>query len=247
MSVKKIFSMTTVVISQPMYLPWPGFIDHLSKADVIIWLDDVQFARRSFVHRVKVPQDGILRWLTIPLIKQAVGTPISEIKAADKNWQAAHMQILEQIYANSENFYEIKECFDVIEAGDRLHLTIIKMAEALYEMCTGKSLNSYISSEFKIVEKATDRILKLVQKFEGNRYITGHGAKNYFDHHLLEHSGIDVEYIDYDIKPWKQDTKEFTPFVSSFDLIANVPEQERKLHFNSSIINWKDFLKDNSV
>ena len=121
------------------------------------------------------------------------------------------------------------------------------MTEALYETCTGNSLNSYLSSEFKIVEKATDRVLKLVQKFEGSRYITGHGAKNYFDHHLLEHSGIDVEYIDYDIKPWNQNTKEFTPFVSSLDLIANVPQQERKMHLNSSIVNWKDFLKVNSV
>lgn len=239
--------MTTVVISQPMYLPWPGFIDHISKADVLIWLDDVQFAKGSFVHRVKVPQDGNLRWLTIPLIKQPLGTPISQIKAANKNWQVAHMQILEQIYAGSENFHEIKECFEISEAGDRLHLAIIKMAEALYETCTGNSLNSYLSSEFKIVEKATDRVLKLVQKFEGNRYITGHGAKNYFDHHLLEHSGIDVEYIDYDIKPWNQNTEEFTPFVSSVDLIANVPKQERRLHLKSSIVNWKNFLKDSSV
>ena len=120
------------------------------------------------------------------------------------------------------------------------------MAKALHEKCTGDPLNSFLSSEFKVNEKATDRVLKLVQKFEGNRYITGHGSKNYFDHHLLKHLGIGVDYIDYYISSWNQNTKEFTAFVSSLDLIVNGSQQERKLHLNLFIVNWKDFLKDNS-
>ena len=29
--------MTTVVISQPMYFPWPGFLAQLAIADVVVW------------------------------------------------------------------------------------------------------------------------------------------------------------------------------------------------------------------
>ena len=30
-----------VVISQPMYFPWVGFLSQISMASTIIWLDDV--------------------------------------------------------------------------------------------------------------------------------------------------------------------------------------------------------------
>ncbi|MFT7595258.1 MAG: hypothetical protein ACI8R4_002586 [Paracoccaceae bacterium] len=46
--------MTRVVISQPMYFPWAGFLAQLALADVRIWLDDAQFSNGSFTNRVQV-------------------------------------------------------------------------------------------------------------------------------------------------------------------------------------------------
>ena len=40
-----------VVISQPMYFPWVGFLSQISMASTIIWLDDVQFSKGSFTNR----------------------------------------------------------------------------------------------------------------------------------------------------------------------------------------------------
>jgi hypothetical protein len=42
--------MTTVAISQPMYLPWPAFIEMMKLADVFLWLDDAQFSKGSFTN-----------------------------------------------------------------------------------------------------------------------------------------------------------------------------------------------------
>lgn len=46
--------MARVVISQPMYFPWFGFMAQMSLADVFIWLDDAQFSKGSFTNRVQV-------------------------------------------------------------------------------------------------------------------------------------------------------------------------------------------------
>ena len=43
-----------VVISQPMYFPWIGFLSQLSMANTIIWLDDVQFSKGSFINRIQI-------------------------------------------------------------------------------------------------------------------------------------------------------------------------------------------------
>ena len=46
--------MTTVVISQPMYFPWPGFFELIAAADVYVHLDDVQFSKGGFTNRIQL-------------------------------------------------------------------------------------------------------------------------------------------------------------------------------------------------
>ena len=67
-SYKRGYHMTTVMISQPMYFPWAGFIAQMALADVMIWLDDVQFSKGSFTNRIQVKTaSGPIKWMSIPL------------------------------------------------------------------------------------------------------------------------------------------------------------------------------------
>ena len=50
--------MTTCAIMQPTYLPWSGYFDLASQSDVFIFLDDVQFERRSWQTRNRILQNG---------------------------------------------------------------------------------------------------------------------------------------------------------------------------------------------
>ena len=45
--------MTSVVISQPQLLPWPGFFELIASADVYVHLDDAQYAK-GFINRVQI-------------------------------------------------------------------------------------------------------------------------------------------------------------------------------------------------
>ena len=55
-----------VSIMQPTYLPWIGYFDLIAKADIFVFLDDVQFSRRSWQQRNRVLLDGKEMMLTIP-------------------------------------------------------------------------------------------------------------------------------------------------------------------------------------
>ena len=60
--------MKTVVVSQPMFLPWIGIFEQVSIADLFVHYDDVQFPQgRSFSSRVQVKAEQGCRWLTVPV------------------------------------------------------------------------------------------------------------------------------------------------------------------------------------
>jgi WbqC-like protein family len=46
--------MTVCAIMQPTYLPWVGYLDLIDRVDVFVFLDNVQFERRSWQQRNQI-------------------------------------------------------------------------------------------------------------------------------------------------------------------------------------------------
>ncbi len=57
-----------VAIMQPTFLPWQGYFAMIAMADIFVFLDDVQFVRRSFHHRNRLFANGAaVDWVTLPV------------------------------------------------------------------------------------------------------------------------------------------------------------------------------------
>ena len=59
-----------IVISQPTYLPWAGYFGLIDASSKFIFLDDVQFDRRSRQQRNRLIIKKQEKYLTIPVIKK---------------------------------------------------------------------------------------------------------------------------------------------------------------------------------
>jgi hypothetical protein len=60
----------TVAIMQPYFVPYAGYFRLLTAADLFVVYDCVQFPRRGWVHRNRLPDaQGRASWLTLPLAK----------------------------------------------------------------------------------------------------------------------------------------------------------------------------------
>ena len=52
---------------QPTYLPWIGYFDLIDRVDCFVFLDSVQFDRRSWQQRNRVLTTQGPRWVTVPV------------------------------------------------------------------------------------------------------------------------------------------------------------------------------------
>ena len=64
--------MKSIAIMQPTFLPWIGYFSLINSVDEFIFLDNVQFDKRSWQQRnhAKTAQGPI--WLSLPVLARAV-------------------------------------------------------------------------------------------------------------------------------------------------------------------------------
>lgn len=239
--------MTTVVISQPMYLPWPGFVSHMAMADVLIWLDDAQFSRGSFTNRVQIKTSSGSKWLSIPLIGKGFEAPIRELAAAQPDWHRSHRDLVRQALRGTPNLSEAVSIIDTAATSATLCDALIASSELCLSACVRNGSRRLRSSETGVTGGSWRRVLDLVHHVGGTRYLTGHGAANYLDHLAFEAEGVSIDYMGYDFTPWPQQHGEFSPYVTSLDLIANVAPEQRQTHLSTQTIPWRQFLTGRGI
>jgi len=215
-----------VVISQPMFFPWVGFLEQIRLADVYVHYDDVQFSKGSFTNRVQIKTSEGFTWLTATLHTVKLGQPISEVLVdGTGNWRGKHEALLKKHY---EHAPYVKDILDIVSAvysqkTDKLCDIAIASMQALIEYFGIATSTKFLySSRMNIDGKGSDRVLDIVKSVGGTTYITGHGARNYLAHETFEEQGVRVEYIDYQKKEYPQLHGPFNPYVSALDLIANM-------------------------
>lgn len=236
-----------VVISQPMFFPWVGLFEQINLADVYVHYGDVQFSKGSFTNRVQIKTAQGIKWLTVPLQNVSLGQSIDEVEVNTQiNWRKQHLDILRVAYAKAPHCEEMLSIVAQVY-GHTTH-SIGELAKLSMTACCDyfglETKQRFIEvQQLKISGSSSQRVLEIVQRLDGTKYITGLGARNYLDHSLFESAGIRVEYMNYLKSPYPQCNGEFTPYVSILDLIANMGKEGGNF-IHSGTIYWKDYLKN---
>ncbi len=236
--------MTTVVISQPMYFPWPGFLAQLALADIVVWLVDAQFSKGSFTNRVQVKLPTGTSWLSVPVKHTGSSTKIADLTAANPHWLESHVAKLKQSLKDTPYLDTTLALVQRLERYDKLCDALIASSEGLASRCGIAPKSTCLSTDLNIGGHGSERVMHIVKELGGTRYVTGHGARNYLEHKGFELAGINVEYMEYDVRPWGRVEDDFSPFVTGLDLLAHVGPAQAASYLNPRTRHWKEFLQN---
>jgi hypothetical protein len=213
------------VILQPSYIPWRGYFHQIHKADIFVFLDDVQFDRHGWRNRNRIKTSQGTQWLTIPVqSKSAVvlGTPIHRVPICwDRPWSATHWSTLSQAYRRAPYFDRYAPILEEIYAtGPALLADFTIEFTTLLAQELGLQNKRFIrSSELGVPGTKTERLLGILQKVGASHYISGPSAKDYLEPDKFEAAGIGLEYIDYRYPEYQQLHPPYDPQVSILDLL----------------------------
>lgn len=193
--------MTTALITQSNYVPWRGWFAMAHVADVVVYLDDVQYTRRDWRNRNLIRSSNGIRWITIPVSTSGRYTArICDIEVADDSWQRSHLSILDHTYETFDRYHlirdRVRDMYQQTVGCTKLSETNHMITRNLFEIL-GIRVDTYRSHEFPLHEDPTERIIKICLALGVSRYVTGPAAKNYLVEDRFRNHGLQVEWFDY--------------------------------------------------
>lgn len=216
-----------VVIHQPDFLPYLGFFHRLLDADLLIFLDHIQFTKGSgecwtYRDKIKTPQGP--KWLTLSLQKNSLGTAIEEIFLSPKqDWKIRHLNQIKENYRKAPYFDELMPhleelyAIEVCKMAD-FNIASIRMLFVLLDI----KVETVNSSTLAPKNKKNEMLIDLLQKVGATQYLSGIGAKDYFEAQPFDHAKIEVIWQNFIHPTYPQIHGPFVPYLSSVDLLFNV-------------------------
>lgn len=215
----------SVVILQSSYIPWRGYFDLIQEADEFIFLDDVQFTKQDWRTRNSIKTMQGARWLSIPAGND-INRRICDVAIKDHNWQAKHFKTISQNYVGCQHFshYEhfLKSTY-LDRRWDSLSELNQYVTTEIATRFLGLATTFRDSREFGEMGRNQERLINILHRTGGTRYISGPSAKSYISEPLFQEAGIELVWKDYSGYPdYPQKFPPFVPNVSILDLLFNV-------------------------
>jgi hypothetical protein len=214
-----------VVIHQPDFVPHLGFFHRFLNADMYIALDHVQFVygSRAWTHRDKIKTAQGAKWLTVSVKKAPRDTAINQIElSTDTDWRQDNLHLLKQNYCNASFYGELMPEIERLYARPFHMLRDFNMAsiEMLMDMLDVR-IPWVWSSSLDPVGTKNELMVDLALKASARYYLSGMGARDYFQPQPFAKAGIEVIWQNYTHPVYAQQFGEFVPYLSALDVLFN--------------------------
>lgn len=215
----------TAVIMQPTYLPWLGYFDLMDQADVFIFLDSVQFEKRSWQQRNRIKTRDGEHMLTISVkSKGKFHQKINDVKIDQTvNFVNDHLKAISYSYAKANYF---KTYFPQLEAILlKKHIYLIDMNNDLVKWLRktlGIKTKLIRSSDLAVSGTKAQLLLNICQELKCDNYLSAPGAKVYLgEGKMFTKQAIMFSYHEYVHPFYHQLHGRFIPYLSTIDLLFN--------------------------
>ena len=224
-----------IAIMQPTFLPWVGYFELIRSVDLFIFLDSVQFDKRSWQQRntIKTPKGS--QWITVPVIsKGKFKQNISEVEiSCQSDFSTKLIKTLKINYSKAKFYNQYsEEIFYLIKNENKklssLNISLIKYFLKVWGIKTPLMQSSTLS-----VEGVKDELLyNILNLFDSELYISPPGSESYLKKSEFFGEGENqkkYKFFEYDHPKWDQLYGDFLPYCSAIDLLFNVGEEGKNI------------------
>jgi hypothetical protein len=215
-----------IAIMQPTYMPWAGYFNLILKADIFVFLDDVQFAASSWQQRNRIIFNREPHTLTVPaIVKGRPDQLICDVRTDEtQKWRQKHLSILRQAYTRHPHG---KSVIALVESVFKRPTTLLAEVNIglIDEFCKfiGFGLKCVRSSSLGLGGKKSAHVAEICRHFHADTYLSAAGSREYIEEEgLLSEAGLRVLYQNFIATPYPQlGTAEFVSHLSIVDVVAN--------------------------
>lgn len=214
---------------QPTYLPWPGYFALIKAVDHFVFLDDVNYSKRSWHSRNRICLNKKPHWISLPVDHNS-GPLLNQIKLKQHiPWPNKHTQMLRSNYSKYPHFQSLKPILNTLvqpQSDQLVDITIPLIRLILKKL--GIMTRLHLSSNLGILADRTERLIQICRNLNCDTYLSPIGSKEYLDADgNFNDSDINLLYHSYqNISYFQKGCENFISHLSIIDQVANIGWQE---------------------
>ena len=216
-----------IYITQPTYLPWIGYFSFLDKAEEIIFLDDVQFSKRSWQQRNKIIFKENFLYLTVPVKSKGKRNQlIKDVEIYDNLFFSDHLKKIKHCYNNSQYFSEVFNLLENLrpEISNKTSLSNMNIL-LIKKICEYLKINIKYSnsSKLNINKKRSEKLAEICKARIKFNLMSNEGTIDYMenDMEIFKRNNIKIKFYKYETVNYRQLSKKFEEKLSILDLMFN--------------------------
>lgn len=225
-----------LAIMQPYFLPYIGYWQLLNTADKFVVFDDVHFINRGWINRNRLLLNGQPHLFTLPLNGASQNRRINDLQLVNESrWPDKLLKTVAQAYRRAPRF----------AAGLALVEGIVRFKErrlAPFLLNSLTTINAFLGIATEIVPSSEayenqhlngeERILDICRQEGATVYLNPMGGVELYDKTRFASAGVELQFVEPNIRPYVQLDDTFTPGLSILDILMfNAPSQVRA-HLN---------------
>jgi len=211
-----------ISFSQPAFIPYGGFFGRQLNSDLMIILDQTQFAHGfTFVNRNRLKGPAGEVWITVPVKKKNLGLQtIRQLQLFQpERFSAKFLALLRHYYGHSLYYQSIsdrlKTVFETVQANF-LQLALF----SINELKTGLGVDcpQLLQSELAARGRGPELLIDLAREVKASEILFPYLADRHFDSSRFKAAGLKLLFLKYNQLPYPQFWGHFLANLSALDL-----------------------------
>ncbi|MEY8197812.1 MAG: WbqC family protein [Colwellia sp.] len=230
-----------ISIIQPCFVPWLGYFEQIALADIFVYMDDVQYTKKDWRNNNQLKSQYGVKGISFPVNKAPIGTLIQDMTIATHlDWRSNLFNQLYNWYKNAPYYQEVITLISKV-----LNTEYTRLCDLNYHL--NNAILQYLQINTKIVfssdiprnsDNKIDRIAEICTHFDGvTTLFDGKKAQNFLNADSFSAHGVNVQFQDYQHRPYPQLWGEFVPYMSIIDLLMNCGKDAMAYIVTSSIVD----------
>jgi hypothetical protein len=220
----------TLAICQPHFIPWIGYFYLIKKSSKIIFLDNVQYNRRSWQNRAHIKASHNLddkKLLSLHVKDNSRKKMINEIFIKNEN-EDLFLNNIKNSYSKSPHFEKYYKIFkDIFEKNKKKNLANFNIL-FIKEICKFLKIDfSYdLTSNYFFKNKKENLILEILKHFKADIYLSNEGSKKYVDDEFFIQNNIKIIYNTFEHPIYRQNNNNQKTFIKNLSIIDLLMNEE---------------------
>ncbi len=215
----------TAAIMQPTYLPYLGYFHLIATVDVFVFLDDVQFARRSWQQRNRIWGASGEVMLSVPVQKTDRDAVLNVIETAEtERWRDKHLNAVRHAYAKRPHFADGMAFLE-----EHLGTPTPKLADLNFALITAAAGKLGLTTEFVRASALaapgdrSDHLLAICRAVRATDYLSPTGSRDYMvEDGVFDRATFPLRFQGFVEVPYDQGHQPFTPYMAFIDAVMNL-------------------------